>query len=209
MGNLGIMNTPLPVGRPTKYTDAQADAICHRMSEGENLNPILRSLEITRASFTRWVDANYVHADGEGFRIKYTRARKQYIDYMLDHVLEIPYDSSEDVLEDADGKRHGNHAKVQRDRLKVDTIKWVACKVVPKMPSLQGTLGEIARNIVRGVEKEGLPTEQAEKMMRLLEAAANIKKIDEFEDAIKAIPLLKSKLSEFERLRDEQASGGI
>lgn len=187
------------------YTDALGDEICERMHQGENLNVILRKLAVPRSTFTNWVEADYKDVHGVGFRTKYTRARKLYIDHMLDQVMEIPFDYTGDVLEDADGKRHGNHARVQRHKLQVDTIKWIACKVVPKMPSLQGTLGEIGRNIVRGVESDGLPLEQAQNMMKLLEGVANIKRVDEFEDAIKAIPVLQAKVTEFERLRDEES----
>lgn len=185
------------------YTDEVGNLICQRHECGENLAAILRDMSVARSTFTRWVEADYEDGAGAGFRDKYTRARKLYIDYMLDFVLEISFDSSEDVLEDEDGKKHGNHARVQRDKLKIDTIKWIACRVIPKMPTLQGTLGEIARNIVRGVEKEGLSTEQALSMMKLLEGVANIKKIDEFDELIKKIPELEAKQAEFEKARSE------
>lgn len=188
----------------THYTKELGDAVCDRMACGENLIDICDALGIKRYHVSNW--ARY---DTDGFYSRYTRARQQQIEYMLDDVVRVTQRRGHDSFENPDGKTYINHAAVQRDRLIADTLKWVACKVVPKMPSFKGTLMNMGSSIINGVEQDGLPADQAAVLMKLVESMANIKKIDEFEDAIKTIPLLKSKITEFERLRDEQVRGDL
>jgi len=186
----------------TKYTRELADAVCDRMACGENLIDICNDIGIKRYDVSNW--ARY---DIDDFYNRYTRARQQQIEYMLDDVVRVTQERKRDAFKNPDGKRYINHAAVQRDRLIADTLKWVACKVVPKMPSFKGTLMEMGNGVINGVEKEGLPPEQAAQMMKLLESVANIKRVDEFEEVAKLIPGMQAKITEFERLRDERAEG--
>ena len=57
------------------------------------------------------------------------------MDY-AEQILVIAFDESGDIVVDQapDGrsKTVANHAKVQRDRLKVDSLKWIASRLFPK-----------------------------------------------------------------------------
>jgi hypothetical protein len=83
-----------------------------------------------RATVYRWLDAN------EGFRDRYVRAREALMDFYAEQILVIAFDESGDIVVDQapDGrsKTVANHAKVQRDRLKVDSLKWIASRLFPK-----------------------------------------------------------------------------
>jgi terminase small subunit-like protein len=73
----------------------------------------------------------------EAFRSKYARAREALMDFYAEQILVIAFDESGDILIDQDGsggksKAVANHAKVQRDRLKVDSLKWTASRLFPK-----------------------------------------------------------------------------
>jgi hypothetical protein len=83
-----------------------------------------------RATVYRWLEAN------EGFRDRYVRAREALMDFYAEQILVIAFDESGDIVVDQapDGrsKTVANHAKVQRDRLKVDSLKWIASRLFPK-----------------------------------------------------------------------------
>jgi hypothetical protein len=47
---------------------------------------------------------------------------------LAEQILTIAFDESGDIVIEQDGNRSkavANHAKVQRDRLKVDSLKWI------------------------------------------------------------------------------------
>jgi hypothetical protein len=58
------------------------------------------------------------------------------MDFYAEQILVIAFDESGDIVVDQapDGrsKTVANHAKVQRDRLKVDSLKWIASRLFPK-----------------------------------------------------------------------------
>jgi hypothetical protein len=55
------------------------------------------------------------------------------MDYYAEQILVISFDESGDIIIDnAVGRPITNHAKVQRDRLKVDSLKWTASRLFPK-----------------------------------------------------------------------------
>jgi hypothetical protein len=64
------------------------------------------------------------------------RAREALMDFYAEQILVISFDESGDIVVDQapDGrsKTVANHAKVQRDRLKVDSLKWIASRLFPK-----------------------------------------------------------------------------
>ena len=82
-----------------------------------------------RATVCRWLEAN------EGFRDRYVRAREALMDFYAEQILTISFDETGDIIIDQDGDRSktvANHAKVQRDRLKVDSLKWTCSRLFPK-----------------------------------------------------------------------------
>lgn len=105
------------VGRPTIYSDKIASEICARMTAGESLRKICASDHLPALStIMRW----YVDGDHSEFQEQYARARRAQAEMYAEQVIEI----ADSVAEGAD---------VQRDRLRVDTRKWVACKLLPKV----------------------------------------------------------------------------
>lgn len=109
-------------GRPSDYTQEIADEICTRLANGESLRAICGS---DRDDFMphigtvlRWVVAH------DAFREQYAKAREVQAETMADEIVSI-----------ADGKDLGVEEKVAlsaRDRLRVDSRKWVASKLLPK-----------------------------------------------------------------------------
>lgn len=59
-------------------------------------------------------------------RNQYARAREDQADYLADLIQEVAFDDSDDEKPFV-GVNH-----IQRDRLKIDSLKWVASKLKPK-----------------------------------------------------------------------------
>jgi hypothetical protein len=124
------------MARPTDFTQETADTICQRIASGESLRGVCRSDDMPDASTVfRWLASN---AEAyAGFREQYARARDIQADALVDEILEISDDGSNDWMErhNSEGESAGwqlNGEHVQRSRLRVDSRKWFASKVAPK-----------------------------------------------------------------------------
>jgi hypothetical protein len=100
------------------------------MTMGQGLLKICAAEDMPdRSTVYRWLEAN------ESFRDRYARAREALMDFYAEQILTIAFDESGDIVIEQDGNRSkavANHAKVQRDRLKVDSLKWITSRLFPK-----------------------------------------------------------------------------
>lgn len=107
------------MARPSDFTQELADTICERIADGESLRAICRGDDMpNKATVFRWLAADNVFCD------QYARAREAQADSLVDDMLDI-----------ADGKKaliEGAEKDVQRDRLAVETRKWIAGKLKGK-----------------------------------------------------------------------------
>jgi hypothetical protein len=104
-------------GRPGTYTPELGHEICRRLLEGTPLKIIGKEEGMPPSSTVRL----WVLDDVEGFAALYARARLVGYHAMADDLIEI-----------ADNPEADKDA-VQRDRLKVDTRKWLLAKALPKI----------------------------------------------------------------------------
>ena len=94
----------------------QFDKVCERIAGGESLVTICSDAKMPDYStITRWL----VKDEGGDNCTKYARAREAQADYMADIMLAEA--------------RCGGEEDVQRARLIVDTMKWTAAKLKPKV----------------------------------------------------------------------------
>lgn len=101
------------MGRPSGYSQELADRLCEQLADGKSLRTICKSEDMPgKTTVLRWL------RDNEDFRGQYARARDEQADSIADEMIDI-----------ADG---GDGGDVQRDRLRVDTRKWVASVLKPK-----------------------------------------------------------------------------
>ncbi|WP_426525045.1 hypothetical protein [Bradyrhizobium sp. McL0615] len=118
------------MARPSEYTEEVATQICERMTEGVGLLKLCQEDAMpSRTTVYRWLEAH------KPFRDKYARAREAMMDFYAEQILAVAFDESGDITIEQDGdktKAVANHAKVQRDRLKVDSLKWIASKLFPR-----------------------------------------------------------------------------
>jgi len=100
-------------GRPSIYTLELAAEVCRRMEAGESVRSICRSEDMPDEATVRlWARENR-----EGFSAQYAMASETRMDCLADEILEIADDRSGDPA---------------RDRLRLDSRKWLMSKVAPK-----------------------------------------------------------------------------
>ena len=98
-------------GRPSKYSEELADAICTRLAQGESMRSVCRDDDMpVMDTMWRWI------REKEDFSEQYARAKQESADAIIEDILDIA-DEGEDVA---------------RDRLRIDARKWVASKLKPK-----------------------------------------------------------------------------
>lgn len=111
-----------PGGRPTIFTQEIADEICTRLANGHSLRSICApdrdDFIPSIGTIMRWVIEN------DEFRKQYEISRQIQAETMADEIVTI-----------SDGDGLGEEQKIAlsaRDRLRVDSRKWVASKLLPK-----------------------------------------------------------------------------
>lgn len=115
-------------GRPTMFTQALADAICERISEGESLRSICLDANMpTKTSVFRWLNAD------KDFSDHYARAREEQAETLADELIAIADEECTIIAsEDGNTEVKFDSTAVARNRLRVDTRKWVVSKLKPK-----------------------------------------------------------------------------
>lgn len=102
----------MPAGRPTDFTQELADRICSELADGKSLRKVCEADDVpTKTTIFRWLRTNAAFCD------QYTRAKEESADSLTDDMIDIADDLTGDAA---------------RDRLRVDTRKWIAAKLKPK-----------------------------------------------------------------------------
>lgn len=123
-----------PRGRPKlEPTPEITEAICDMLREGKHVREIGKSgvKDIpSTATIRRWIESN------EEFRQAYLRAKESYCEDVLDQVIEIADDKSEDVelVESADGMPtvRVNKTAIGRSELQIKTRFETLAKRMPR-----------------------------------------------------------------------------
>lgn len=117
------------LGRPTDYNEAIADLICERIADGESLRAICREDAMpSKASVFRWLSIHSTFSD------QYARARAEQAETYADELTAIADEQEYEKVE-VDGVPVAvkfDSVAVARNRLRIDTRKWVASKLKPK-----------------------------------------------------------------------------
>ncbi len=119
---------------PSKFNQTTADRICERLADGESLRTICVDENMPdKATVFRWL-ADDQH---EAFRDQYARAREAQADALVDEMIDIADDGSNDWMErkNADGESIGwmeNGEALRRSQLRIAARQWVAGKMRPK-----------------------------------------------------------------------------
>ncbi|MCE3234545.1 MAG: Terminase small subunit [Vampirovibrio sp.] len=117
-----------PAGRPSDYSIELGNKICEELIKPRTLTAICNDAKMpSRATVFRWLNEH------KEFRDNYTRARAIQADAYVDEIFKIADTTDADNVCDEYGNIKPNHEWIQRSRLRVDTRKWYASKVAPKL----------------------------------------------------------------------------
>lgn len=122
----------MPGGRPSGYGPDIANAICERIADGQSLRTVCRDPEMpTTSAVLQWLIKH------EEFAAQYARACEARSDAFIEEMQEIAHDGRNDWMAQHDdaGEVTGwklNGEAVQRSKLRIDTMKWIASKLKPK-----------------------------------------------------------------------------
>jgi hypothetical protein len=117
-------------GRPTKYTQAISEQVCTLLMEGFSLRSICKRDDMpSRGTVFSWLARN------EEFASSYARAREVQAEIMADEIVDISDDATNDYMERE--TKNGKvvlvaHDHINRSKLRVESRKWVAERLLPK-----------------------------------------------------------------------------
>lgn len=113
--------------KPDPWTDEIEAEIFDRIAKGGAVRNILKDDWLPSAgTFYRRLDADAAFAE------RYARAKEQLADTIFDECLTIA-DSQEGDVYERDGVEMVNHDAIARAKLRIDTRKWMAGKLRPKV----------------------------------------------------------------------------
>ena len=116
------MNDP-KAGRPTIYSEELAAEICSQLSQGIALRTVCKEENMPGTTTVfRWLAA---HSE---FRDQYARAKAESADAMAEDMLAIADEIEDKII----GNDRSDGARVQAQKVRVDTRKWLASKLQPK-----------------------------------------------------------------------------
>lgn len=124
----GREKSPNKVGKPTSYNQSIAKEICARISNGESLRRICLDEHMpNKATVFDWL---FIHSE---FHDQYAKARRIQADSFFDEMIDIADATDNYTYLDSNGEERTNNEAIQRSRLRIDTRKWVAGKLRPKV----------------------------------------------------------------------------
>jgi hypothetical protein len=112
-----------------KYTPELWQAICERIATSkDSLVTICKGCGIDYSTFRKWMHDDDAKEESErkGLSSSYARAKESQADYLADLMIEVAFEDGDDEKPFV-GTNH-----IQRDRLKVDTLKFIASKLKPR-----------------------------------------------------------------------------
>jgi len=117
----------MALGRPTDYNEDLTSHICAEIASGRSLRSICADDGMPSAkSVYLWL------SKFSDFSDKYAKAQSDRTVHWAEEIVEISDDSTHDMMELGEGKFAPNSVAVSRDKLKVDTRKWLMSKMAPK-----------------------------------------------------------------------------
>lgn len=117
-------------GRPSVYTKELVKEICDSIASSSK--GVMRLC----AENPHWPNKDTIFTwikNNDEFSDQYARAKRCQVESFIDDMIEIADDSSGDVTLNEHGGEVYNAERVARSRLRIDTRKWIACKLVPRV----------------------------------------------------------------------------
>jgi hypothetical protein len=117
-------------GRPTDFNEEIAGRICELIAGSEKgIHGLYKENSDwmpTPSTIMLWLTKH------KAFSEHYAQAKEIQIEKFIEQIIEISDDSSGDETFNSQGERIENREFVNRSRLRVDSRKWIASKLIPK-----------------------------------------------------------------------------
>lgn len=126
----GEIKAKKKIGAPTIYTEELADRICELVATHTlGTNQLCKQHDWMPSEDTiyKW---RYRHSS---FAEKYALAKSKQAELMVEQIIDISDDKSDDLLYDELGNKKLDPGAIAHRRLQVDTRKWYASKLAPKI----------------------------------------------------------------------------
>jgi terminase small subunit-like protein len=128
-------------GRPPLFTQELADKICRIVATStDGIRKICR----LNPGFPSHTVVHEWRLDYPAFADQYATAKRNQAELLAEEIMDISNDDSQDLMHTETGTKF-NSEFVARSRLKVDSRKWIACKLLPK---IYGDKSEVTTNSV-------------------------------------------------------------
>ncbi len=116
-----------PFGRPSKYSEELANLICQRVATHTvGLPALCEMFDDMPAAVT----VNAWRFEKNDFSIRYAQAKMFQAELMAEEINDL---CEVETFEDENGIKRVDNGRVALQRLKVDTRKWQAAKLAPKI----------------------------------------------------------------------------
>lgn len=112
------------------YTSELGEKICFAISTTlESITELCKSHEDFpgREQVWKW---RIMHPE---FGEMYTNAKRCQADLLVEQIIEIADDKSKDTIVNEKGEEHCDKEWVQRTKVRIDTRKWLAAKLLPRI----------------------------------------------------------------------------
>lgn len=86
----------------------------------------MERLGVDSKSFDKWLDSDELNAK------QYARACSKRADIIFEEIKELADKQDKDVYIDAEGNERIDHNVIHRNKLQIDTRKWMLSKMMPK-----------------------------------------------------------------------------
>lgn len=116
--------------KPCTYTEELGKEICHKIA----CTP--RGIHFLCKKYEHWPKPRVIFewlVKFPLFKEQYLLAKKLQVETLIDEILAIADDSSGDFKVNDKGNLVPDSEHINRSRLRVDTRKWIASKLVPKL----------------------------------------------------------------------------
>src|SRR3990167_2608340 len=117
-------------GRPTRYTSELATEICDAIAANS------KGVKKLCAENPHWPNKDTIFTwikNNSEFSDQYARAKAQQIEALVDEIIDIADNSTQDEIINDQGVRVCNSEFIARSRLRIDTRKWLAAKLCPRL----------------------------------------------------------------------------
>lgn len=117
-------------GRPSTYNKTIANEIVDAIACSPH------GLRLLCKSHPHWPNPDTIFSwlkNNKDFADQYAQAKRYQADVLVDEMISIVNETSNDYRVDEMGKVVISTENIQRARLRIDLYKWIACKLIPKV----------------------------------------------------------------------------